>query len=428
MKQSVTNRKSEWISWMKWIFVCMAAVVILSVLSMIELPEMLQNKLDGKVTVPYRHLLFTQKNTDKYAGNENLQLWTQEIYEYDENGNRTACYQYDKHGRLEDYTLYYYDSYGNRACEISWDSFAREEEEILHDYLYNEAGELIEDTVYYDGKLEIRKKYRYYDGKTAGVTLYYDEKGEVSSYNACIFNEDGEELCRNQYDENGIRTSYIYRKYDGMGRCVCQLAGKGETDENPMKKLVTEWDDENYTSVETLYEPLGHVNSSQQNYFTEDWVQTRGLRYEYNEGDLRFCEYYQADMCVDSSAGQSKERFLKYAEQKYNLEELEYFKIYQYDRESRNVSTVLDYSVEGLNSMRILYRYEYNDTGALAVKYTYGVLDDFAIENADGSSMGMSFREDGSLESVERTDETGKALEEYKYDEEGVLTEHGVYE
>lgn len=351
---------------------------------------------------------------------EELSLRGYEVYAYDENGNQTGVYEYDAEGNLDYYEINEYDEWGNCTREVNGYQYTGQKTEYSYQYEYDAEGSVLRKAVYKDGTLEYATDYRSQGENTVSATVYYDEKGAVSSGCGRIQDENGHELCSYNYDENDALTSYRYAEYDENGRCVYQSIGRGETEETPMKELVIEWEDDTDTSREILYEPLGHINAIQYNTYTEDGSQLRGIRYfsgyrGHEESDwnleLQFTEGYWADYAEGN---------LLY-EMKYAYQELSYYRFYGYDNDG-NCTVEVAYNNDNDLHFAELYRYIYDDDGKKCAAYNYRIMEDITCPRDDGGTTRLEFDADSHLSSVTRSGADGTIQHQYFFDEKGKIT------
>lgn len=261
------------------VIICTAGMCMSIIYMEVKSAEALEPKSD--LHIPTHCLAADVTDQSECAGREELQLYEYERYEYDENGKRTAQYRYDEEGGLKYYRQQRYDRQGNRTEEAYEYSLISGKTENYWQYEYDADGNVIRKTAgAKDGGIpSYTSYYRYEDAGSICVTVYYDGEGEPLSFDSEIRDENGNKLSDYNYDGDGNRRSYSYAKYDEDGRYIYQTNGRGETDDSPMKELITEWDDETHTSKETLYEPIGHINAVQYNTYTEDGKQLSGIRY-----------------------------------------------------------------------------------------------------------------------------------------------------
>lgn len=355
------------------------------------------------------------------AGRDELLLYEYEIYEYDGDGNRIAQYRYDEEGGLKYYRQQRYDKQGNRTEEAYEYSLISGKTENYWQYEYDADGNVIRKTaVAKDGGIpSYSSYYRYEDAGSICVTVYYDGEGEPSGFDSEIRDENGNKLSDYNYDGDGNRRSYSYAKYDEDGRYIYQINGRGETEDSPMKELITEWDDETHTSKETLYEPIGHINAVQYNTYTEDGNQLSGIRYfsgyhghtesEWNM-QLEFTEGYWADYedgCMQH-------------EIKYAYQEISFYRACRYDGDG-NCIEELEYDTDNNTHSARLYRYEYDDEGMLAAKYTYRIIDDLTQPRDDGGTVRIEFDENDYLSCITQSAPDGTVEEQFFFDAEGKI-------
>ena len=352
-----------------------------------------------------------------YADREELVLKNYETYRYDESGNLCEECKYDADGNLIGYETVRYDMYGNRTANDSY-SYYFGGQERSYRYTYDLEGNLTQKEAYLDGRLSYLSEYREMDEGSGCVTTYFDNAGEVSSIYGQIYDEDGNELADYHYNADGTMASYEHILYDGDGRCVYRSVGRGDPSGTPMKELLIEWDDEAHTCVETLYEPMGHINAIQHSAYNEDWRQTRGLRYfsgyrghskeEWNL-DLRFSKGYWA-VVTDG---------LVCDEMEYSDNALTYYRVYQYDAAGNRIVKV-EYLLENHFASTTLTYDIYDESGQRVERYTYRVTGNWLQESNDGSITAFHYDAEGRLADITVTgsEEVEKQL---MFDEDGGL-------
>lgn len=354
-----------------------------------------------------------------YADWEELSLRGYKVYAYDENGNQTGEYGYDAEGNLDRYRIREYDEWGNCTRKVSGDSYTREKTEWSCQYAYEEGGILRREASYRDGTLESVTDYRYQGENTVSATVYYDDKGLLTSGCGRIQDENGNELCSYNYDENGVATSWQYGKYDEIGRCVYRSIGRGETEDDPAKELIIEWEEDTHTSREILYEPIGHINAVQYNTYTESGNQQRGVRYfsgysGHEESDwnleLQFTEGYWADY----------EGEYLLSEMQYAYQELSYYKFYLYD-DAGNCTAEVSYNNDNDLHFAELFRYIYDADGKKCAAYNYRITENITCTRDDGSTTRLEFDADSHIASITRSGSDGTILQQYFFDDKGKM-------
>lgn len=378
---------------------------------------------ETKSDLPIPACCLTADLTDESecAEREELLLCEYERYVYDGDGNRIAQFRYDEEGVLEHYRLQQYDKQGNRTRETYEYRLISGKTDNRWQYEYDTEGNMIRKTAAAkDGSVpSYSSYYRYEDTDCICVTVYYDSAGEPSGFDSEIRDENGNKLSGYSYDGDGKRRSYSYARYDEMGRYIYQTNGRGETDDSPMKELITEWDDETHTSKETLYEPIGHINAVQYNTYTEDGRQLSGIRYfggyhghtesEWNM-QLEFTEGYWADY-EDGSLQH---------EMKYAYKEISFYRACRYDRDGNRIEE-FEYDTDNNTHSARLYRYEYDEWGRLAAKYTYRVTDDLTQPKDDGGSVHVEFDGNDFLSCITQSAPDGTVEEQFFFDAQGKM-------
>lgn len=364
-----------------------------------------------------------------YAGSDNFELKQYTTYEYDQYGNEIGEYAYDADGNLTFYEKTQYAADGEWLQKNTWCDDWQEEKVVERKLLY-QNDRLSRIRTYTNGRLTSLTSYQYLDGKAAFVTAEINSDGEVASYTGVVITdgkEKEEELASYQYEADGSFSNYIYAKYDEKDRCVYMRYGKDKEEEKHLREMFIEYDDRKRTSREDFYMPVGHLNNYQINAYDHDGNQISGLRYhhtmnggsiEFPEADMEVCEGYWADY----SNG------MPIWEMRYGYGSLDSFQLYRYDNMGRKI---LKMKCEESNSVcyRYLYRYEYNEEGNLAARYTYRIgKQDFTFQNADGTSVVLSFHADhGYPSTITLHYADGIVKEQYSYDGEGEMLWHDIY-
>lgn len=353
-----------------------------------------------------------------YADAKMLTLRYYETYEYDEDGNLLAERRYDEDGKLVRYETTSYDARGNPVANEYHSYYFGGRDQVDY-YTYDLDGNILTRESYLDGRLSFLSEYSRKDEGTVCVTTYFEYTGEISSMYGQIYDEYDNKLADYHYNNDGTIASYEHARYDDQGRCIYRSIGRGDPSGTPMKELVMEWDDEEHTCIETLYEPVGHTNAIQYSTYNEDWRQTRGLRYfsgywghskEEWSLELGFSKGYWA-VVTDG---------LVRDEMQYSDQAVEYYRVYGYDAAGNRVVKV-EYKFENHLATTTLTYDIYNENGRREERYTYRVWSDWVQECDDGSETSFSYDAEGKLSSITRTGADGTVEQQMFFDADGDL-------
>ena len=388
----------------------------------VEYIVFVRGSADAVVSVEeYEHGLWEWVDINEppdFADEEMLRLRRYETYEYDDDGNLIAEHRYQADGKLIWYEVTDYNAEGNPIFNESHSYLFGERDEVDY-YTYDSDGNVVTRESYLDGKLSYLLEYIDMEEGRGCVSTHFDNAGMISSMYGRIYDENGNELADYHYNEDGVIISYEHARYDEQGRCIYHSIGSGDPSGTPMKELVMEWDDEEHTCVETLYEPIGHVNAIQYSTYNEDWRQTRGLRYfsgywghskeEWNL-ELSFSKGYWA-IVTDG---------LVRDELQYSDRAVEYYRVFQYDAAGNRVVEV-EYKLENHYASTDLSFDIYDENGQRVERYTYRVAGDWVQDCDDGSKTSFSFDVDGKLSSITRTGADGSVEKQLFFDVDGNL-------
>ncbi len=355
-----------------------------------------------------------------FGWDKRLSLSRYETFVFDDAGNQTGTYRYGADGEMDYYQEKTYDEHGSCTGEIyEFLTLGNGATEHAYRYEYDEAGRVLRKITYEGDAVSYVSDYRYEGENTFCATSFPEADGTVSSGYATVKNADGTTMLEYQYDALGNITSYQTAECDEKGRIIRRTVGHGTPDGEPMKELVTEWDDGTQTGTETLYEPAGHVNAVLQSSYTEGGNQISGIRYvsgyqgadasEWNQ-QLQFTEAYLAEY-----EGEQKQCEFRYAYQ-----EISYYRLFLYDETGRCV-TEAEYDNDDHAHAAYVYRCRYDDAGRLCERYTYRIESDISFTGEDGTVTSLEFDGDGHLSAVTREMADKTITHQYRFDGEGRL-------
>lgn len=355
-----------------------------------------------------------------FGWDKRLSLSSYETFVYDRAGNQVGTYRYGTDGALDYYEEWSYDAQGNRIREAyEYLMLSGGVTEYRYQYEYDDSGRVIRETAYEGDRVAWVSDTRYEGEYTLCATSFPDADGTVSSGYSSVQNADGVRLLYYGYDENGEKTSFQTALCDERGRIIRQTTGHGDGTGEPMRELITEWDDETYTSRETSYEPVGHVNAIQYNTYTEDWNQLEGVRYVSGYQGHDASEWNSRLQFTEGCwAGYEGDR--KLWEFRYAYQEISYYRMYDYDG-AGNCVTELEYDNDNHMNAAYVYRCRYDEDGQLRERYTYRIRSDFAYTAEDGAVTSMKFDDNGHLAAVTRNAGDGAVDHEYLFDGDGKL-------
>ncbi len=346
--------------------------------------------------VEYNHSgEITVKSTYVYdeAGNEieEVQYFGDDIYrryeyEYEEDGRKKKCIEYNGDGDIFSYKECEYDETGHVTKEEYHDFTERIEYYYTYQYRYNEAG-------------DIEKK------------ICYDEDGSISYWCEHQYDEAGHELSELTYGTDGIyrRSEQKYDKngneirftYIVDGEITMQLEFSrdewGNLTEERGRSLAKEWDVHTYEyEYETIYVP-----SCQ---YTQAVVVNKK---EYHDGTLTAeTEYDRAGNEIKQIIYNSDGSIL--IQKKYTYDNLGNLIVYEFISGDHNRKETYEYDEAGDRTGRMDYlddalysRWEYEYDAA-------GKLKRYTVYNSDG-------------------DICGYEVHEYEYDEEGNVMKDVTY-
>ena len=352
----------------------------------------------------------TVKSTYVYdeAGNEieHVQYFGDDIYrryeyEYEEDGRKKKCIEYNGDGDIFSYKECEYDEAGHVTKEEYHDFADRIEYYYTYQYRYNEAGD-IEKKICYDEDGSISYWYEY----------QYDEAGHELS--ELTYGTDGiYRRSEQKYDRNGneIRFTYIV---DGEVTMQLEFSRDewGNVTEERGRSLAKEWDANTYEyEYETVYVPFRQ--------YTRAVVVNKK---EYHDGELiTETEYDKAGNKIKQIIYNSDGNM--YTQKKYtydnagNLTEYEdytsgvnnYKETYEYD-EAGDRTGRMDYFDDDLYRR---WEYEYDEAGRLK---------HYSVYNGDGDICGYE-------DHVYEYDEAGNVIKDVTsgYDTAGADSTNGSW-
>lgn len=309
-------------------------------------------------------------------------------------------YFYDEEGRLSKVnTFRHHENYG--------DVWVLSNEET---YEYDSEGRVSRRQ---EVQGDTRKVYEYTsEGYTETGSSSYRSNGKIAKY----------DLAGNMiYFRNADNYRYPHvttYEYDGKNRLIKKISeveGKEPYGVPPYVSYTAEYDEENYTSVETEYDSHGEATYIWYNTYDENWNKTGSVWYD----PKKVPEGYSPEECAEyytrgywSSASDGK-----------LLEEMEN----KPWKDTKNNSTYTAYDYDGRGNCILelkiyfadsayLYRYVYDDRNRLTEQYNYNIDDVKFWEQMqwDGSRLTLQASDDKVL-SITRTAPDGSLLNRFDY-------------
>lgn len=318
--------------------------------------------------------------------------------------------------RCYSYYQYFYDSDG-RLLKIN----------TFHPHDYYEDVWVLSDEETYEYDSQGRISIRTATSGNAQWVYEYTEEGHTEVHSWSYMDEDligVYDLAGNQiYYRNAGNyryphaTTYEYDEKNRLVQKILEVEGKPPYGTPPCVILTIEYDDENYTAVETEYDWDGEVTHIWHNTYDEEWRKIGSSWYSVED----IPRDYSAEECADFY---TKGYWASYSEGRLTEEmSNEPYKTshndskycaYDYDGNGNCIMELTVYRV-GIAGMN---RYVYDEGNRLTEKYVYD-LDDAAFwerMQSDGSRLTLKCSDDESL-SITRTRFDGTLINQFVYGE-----------
>jgi hypothetical protein len=141
--------------------------------------------------------------------------------EYDAADNMLWEIQYLRNGKKETITDYYFDEKNKLTEKKIFYPQDNTEEKTL--FTYDEAGNLVKESLYYDGELYISQKNIYNDKNKQTAIEMYDEADTLTGRDAFEYNENGDITKQTHYNETGEADWQIESFYNDKNLCVKEI-------------------------------------------------------------------------------------------------------------------------------------------------------------------------------------------------------------
>lgn len=317
------------------------------------------------------------------------------------------------------YYQYFYDRKG-RLSKVN--TFGR------HDY-YEDIWVLTDEETYeYDRQGRISRRSAV-SGNTQWVYEYTEEgytrsRSWAYGVNDLIYSYDlsGNQIyLRNAGNySNPHVTTYEYDENNRLVREILEVEGKEPYGIPPHVTLSIEYDDENYTSVETEYNSSGEATYVWLNTYDENWEKAESVWYA--EEDIPkgytpgyFADYYTRGYWVSYSDGLVMEEMSN--EPWNSTRNFSEYTAYDYDG---NGNCIIKLQVYGFEHAH-MYRYVYDERNRLVEQYNYDFSDVKFWERllSDGSKLTLEVDDDETV-SITRTALDGSLINGFIYGEDDV--------
>lgn len=393
-----TERSARWERWVGNLFMAALAVLFAWYIS--------TSWLDGREPKP-------RKKWEQMPGNDG-KFWKGTpdggAYADLEGAELKVYYQYfyDREGRLSKINTF-------RPHEYYEDVWCLSNEET---YEYDSQGRVVRRQEIQGGG---ERNYEYTeDGCTEYYSYYPHKNGRITRYDAA-----GNRI----YFRNAENYRYPHVttwEYDGKNRLVkemLEVEGKPPNGLPPHVILSVEYDEENYTAVETEYNSKGEITYIWFNTYDKDWNKTESVWYApesvpegYSPEECR--DYYTRGYWVSYSDGKIQEE-MKNEPWKADRNDSEYT---AYDYDGRG-NCILELKVHSTGYV-YLYRYVYDAENRLTEKFNYDSDDVKFWEQLqwDGSRLTLAASDDGPL-NITRSAVDGTLLNRFVYGKEEVETQ-----
>lgn len=225
------------------------------------------------------------------------------------------------------------------------------------------------------------------------------------------------------YFRNAVNYRYPHvttSEYDDKNRLVrktLEVEGKAPYGMPPHVILSIEYDEENYTSVETEYDSDGEVMYVWFNTYDQDWNKTGSIWYEPEKvpegySPKECTDYYTKGYWISYSGGRVMEEMENEPWKKNGSHNDSQYTAYDYDGNGNCIAMLKVYGV----GYAYLYRYVYDGRNRMTEKYSYNIDDVTFWEQlqSDGSRLTLEVFDKESL-SITRTAPDGSLLNRFVY-------------
>ena len=151
--------------------------------------------------------------------------------------------------------------YDYAKTKIKTETKYREDGTMFTQDIYNKDGTK-QKVVYYDKNGKIDYEYQYNAEGQSYKHISYDENGEITSYSESEYNENGDEIKSTHYDADGSVLAITEYQLSEDGMRVGETTTNYDEDGNIGSKRITEYDENENPTKETLYNADGTVRDS----------------------------------------------------------------------------------------------------------------------------------------------------------------------
>lgn len=219
-------------------------------------------------------------------------------------------------------------------------------------------------------------------------------------------------------------TTYEYDEKGRLVRKILEVEGKEPYGIPPHVTLSVEYDDENYTSVETEYNSSGEATYIWLNTYDENWQKAESVWYAVDQlpkGYVPgyFAGYYTRGYWVSYSDGLIMEEMSNEPwDSDRNFSE---YTAYDYDGNGNCITKLQVYGFEHAH----MYRYVYDERNRLVEQYNYDFSDIKFWERllSDSSKLTLEVDDDKTV-SITRTAPEGRLINGFVYGEDDVEVQY----
>lgn len=316
---------------------------------------------------------------------------------------------------LREYFQYFYDSEG-RLSKVN--TFRH------HDY-YEDVWVLSnEETYEYDSQGRVSRRYdaqgytRIYEYTRDGCTETLSSSSHANETTA-RYNLAGNQI----YFRNAVNYRYPHAttsEYDDKNRLVrkiLEVEGRAPYGIPPHVILSIEYNEENYTSVETEYDSDGEITYVWFNTYDKEWNKTESVWYEPEKVPEGYspeecADYYTKGYWISYSDGRVMEEMENAPWKKNSSHNDSEYTAYDYDGNGNCIMMLKVYRV----GYAYLYRYVYDSRNRMTEQYSYNIDDVTFWEQlqSDGSMLTLKVFDEENL-SITRTARDGALLNRFVY-------------
>ena len=367
------------------------------------------------------------EDTSVYAADDAYRLYGYTRYAWLED-RPVGEYTYGADGYLTHGMTWEYDAAGNLICEREGNDY----EELKAGTnrrvsVYDEQNRVICERIYEWGVIREECFYRYVpEGCACARYVYQIGTGANWSLAYCetiLYSENGDELCRMEYDRNGEVYHTQFSAYDDAGRLICQTGdGGGQT-----WTYRSEWKSPGDHIWEgTTYHSQAKKQIDGHWYDSQAIKQTERYRYDPDTGEKRLLsrqENFQDGKPQDVYAA-SYDGDLLLWEICWKSGKLEYFTVVSYDENGAVNEERACVGDTNAGYLHILRRFVYDGAGRVAAMYEYD--DQNAVlqgrfgkngENGYGEAVFDSDR--GTPTRITIYNAAGVLLQQFAFDRDG---------